>query len=77
MPSMHWAMESASTQRFSEPTWDIPLSLDPKKDLAQKIQVTEKPAQWRASARVRRGKSAALEPPGGYQISLEGEMRSE
>ena len=41
---MHWAMESASTQRFSEPTWDIPRSMDPEKDLARKTQVTGDPA---------------------------------
>ena len=40
MPLMHWAMESVSTQHFSEPTWDIPRSMDPEKDLARKIQVT-------------------------------------
>ena len=44
MPLMHWAMESASTQRFSEPTWDIPRSMDPEKDLAWKTQVTGDPA---------------------------------
>ena len=42
---MHWAMESASTQRFSEPAWDIPRSMDPKKDLARKTQVTGKSAK--------------------------------
>ena len=44
---MHWAMESASTQRFSEPTWDMPRSMDPEKDLAQKTQVTGDPAGGR------------------------------
>ena len=42
MPFVHWAMESVSAQRFSEPTWDIPESMDPEKDLTQKIQVTGK-----------------------------------
>ena len=50
--------------------------MDPEKDLAQKIQVIGKPAQWRASARAWRGKYVVLEPPGGYQLSVEGEMRS-
>ena len=50
--------------------------MDPEKDLAWKIQVTGKPTQWRASARAWRGKSVALEPPGVYQLSVGGEMRS-
>ena len=50
--------------------------MDPEKDLAQKIQVIGKPAQWRASARAWRGRSADLEPPGDYQLSVGREMRS-
>ena len=42
MSFMHWAMESVSAQRFSEPIWDIPGSMDLEKDLAWKIQVTGK-----------------------------------
>ena len=45
MPFVHWAMESVSAQRCSEPTWDIPGSMDPEKDLARKIQVTGKSAE--------------------------------
>ena len=48
----------------------------PEKDLAQKNQVTGKPTQWRASARAWRGRSADLEPPGDYQLSIGREMRS-
>ena len=43
MPLMQWVMESASTQHFSEPTWDIPRSMDPKKDLSWKTYVTGDP----------------------------------
>ena len=42
MPVQPWVMESVSAQRFSEPTWDMSLSMDPEKDLARKIQVTGK-----------------------------------
>ena len=38
-----WVMDSVSTQRLSEPTWDMPM--DPEKDLARKIQVTWKSAE--------------------------------
>ena len=41
---MPGAMELVSTQRFSEPTWDIPRSMDPEKDLARKTLVTGDPA---------------------------------
>ena len=43
MPLMLWEMESASTQCFSEPAWDIPRSMDLEKDLARKTQVTGGP----------------------------------
>ena len=49
MPYVHWAMDSVLAQRFSEPTWDIPGSMDPEKNLVQKIQVTGKLAEgWLA-----------------------------
>ena len=40
-----WVMESVSAQRLSEPTWDMPRSMDPEKDLARKIQVSGKSAE--------------------------------
>ena len=73
---MHWEMESASTQCFSEPAWDIPRSMDPEKDLARKTQVTGVPTGGGLALGLGRGRSAALEPPGDYQLSVEGEIRS-
>ena len=50
--------------------------MDPEKDLARKIQLTGKPAEGGLALGLGRGRSEALEPPGDYQLSVGGEMRS-
>ena len=41
VPSVYWAMELATTQRFSEPTWDTPCSMNPENSWSGKAKVQE------------------------------------
>ena len=50
--------------------------MDPEKDLALEDPGYRKINRRRAGARVWRGRSTDLEPPGDYQLSIGGEMRS-
>ena len=50
--------------------------MDPEKGLGSEDSGYKEISRRRASARVWRGRSADLEPPGDYQLSVGGEMRS-
>ena len=50
--------------------------MDPEKGFGSEDSGYREINRRRANARVWRGRSVALEPPGGYQLSVGGEMRS-